>query len=211
MRLGRRASNSICGTSSIHLRPVNMAMATAIQKNVWATAAWAEETHGGWNNKTVRPPSTACVITVPRAAMPSHFIQRRRSANHVQAAIEIVSITIDPAIARWVHSNLIPPCSGGTLKDPKEVGQSGMESPASLLVTRAPAMIRTNVAHAVNTAKPWCARLYGVARGFSGLLRDLILQLPSLARSDGSKTRLQTFRRGRARRPSPPLVEPIAL
>jgi len=66
---------------------------------------------------------------------------------------------MDPAMARWVHSNFIPPCSGGTLKDPKEVGQSGMERPASLLVTRAPAMIKTNVALAVKTAKRWCARL----------------------------------------------------
>src|SRR5208282_3903511 len=134
-------------------------MVTAMQKNVCATAAWAEETHGGWNNKTVRPPRMACVMTVPRAAMPSHFIQRRGSANQVHAAMESVSRTMDPAIARWLHSNFIPPCSGWTLKDPKEVGQSGMERPASLLVTSAPAMIRTNVAQAVKTAKRWCARL----------------------------------------------------
>src|SRR5580700_9190373 len=98
--------------------------------------------------------------------MPSHFIQWRRSANQVHAEMEIVSMMIDPAIARWLHSNFIPPCNGGTLKDPKEVGQSGMERPASLLVTSAPAMMRTKVAHAVKTAKRWCARLYGVARNF---------------------------------------------
>ena len=102
--------------------------------------------------------------------MPSHFIQWRRSANQVHAAMEIVSMIMDPAIARWLHSNFIPPCNGGTLNDPKEVGQSGMESPASLLVTRAPAMMRTKVAHAVKTAKRWCARLQGVARDFRGLL-----------------------------------------
>src|ERR1700684_2354518 len=60
----------------------------------------------------------------------------------------------------------MPTFNCGTLKDPKDVGQSGMESPASLLVTSAPAMIKIKVAHAVNTAKLWCARLYGVARGF---------------------------------------------
>jgi len=169
-RLGRRLSNSICGTSSTHLRPVNIAMTTEMQKNVCATAAWAEETHGGWNNRTVSPPRIACVITVPRAATPSHFIQRRRSANQVHAAIEIVSSTMEPAMARWLHSNLIPPCNGGTLKDPKDVGQSGMESPASLLVTSAPAMMSTKVAHATKTAKRWCARLYGVARDFSSLI-----------------------------------------
>ena len=101
------------------------------------------------------PPRIACVMTVPRAATPSHFIQRRRSASHVHAAMEIVSRTMDPAIARWLHSYRIPPCNGGTLKEPKEVGQSGMESPASLLVTSAPAMIRTKVAHAVKTANRW--------------------------------------------------------
>src|ERR1700733_12477235 len=154
MRLGRQLSNSICGTSSTHRRPVNTAMVTAMQKKVCATAACTEETQGGWNKRTVRPPRIACVITVPRAATPSHFIQRRRSANHVHAAMEIVSSTMDPAIARWVHSYLIPPCKGGTLKDPKEVGQSGMERPASLLVTSAPAMMSRKVAHATKTAKP---------------------------------------------------------
>jgi hypothetical protein len=98
--------------------------------------------------------------------MPSHFIQRRRSASHVHVAMEIVSNMMDPAIARWLHSYRIPPRKGGTLKDPKEVGQSGMERPASLLVTSAPAMMRTKVAHAVKTAKRWCARLYGVVRDF---------------------------------------------
>src|SRR5206468_2821027 len=62
------------------------------------------------------------------------------------------------------HSYRIPPCNGGTLNDPNEVGQSGIESPASLLVTSAPATIRMKVAKAVNTAKRWCAELYGVER-----------------------------------------------
>jgi len=42
---------------------------------------------------------------------------------------------------------------------PKEVGQSGTERPASLLVTRAPASSRKKVAAAVQTAKAWCAGL----------------------------------------------------
>src|SRR5580704_7603071 len=123
--------------------------------------------------------------------MPSHFIQRRRSANHVHAAMEIVSSTMDPAIARWLHSNFIPPCNGGTLKDPKDVGQSGMESPASLLVTSAPAMMSTKVAQATKTAKRWCARLYRVARDFSGLLPG---------RFDSGRAS-----QGRVRDPSPPI------
>jgi hypothetical protein len=106
--------------------------------------------------------------------------------------MEIVSSTMEPATARWLHSYLIPPCNGGTLKDPKEVGQSGMERPASLLVTRAPAMMRTKVAQAVKTAKRWCARLYGVAGEFSGLLPG-IDQSPSFARPDGSETLRRTI------------------
>jgi hypothetical protein len=34
------------------------------------------------------------------------------------------------------------------------------------MVTKAPAMISTNVAAAVNTAKRWCPRLYGVETDF---------------------------------------------
>ena len=46
-RLGRRSSISICGTSSTHLRPVNIAISTATQKNVCARAACADEIAGG--------------------------------------------------------------------------------------------------------------------------------------------------------------------
>ncbi len=45
------------------------------------------------------------------------------------------------------------------VKEPNEVGQSGTESPASLLVTRAPAMMRRNVQQARTTAKRCSARL----------------------------------------------------
>jgi hypothetical protein len=37
--------------------------------------------------------------------------------------------------------------------EPKEVGQSGTDKPASLLVTSAPATIRMKVAQATKTAK----------------------------------------------------------
>jgi len=42
---------------------------------------------------------------------------------------------------------------GGIRKDPKEVGQSGTERPASLLVTSAPAMRTKNVNPATKIAK----------------------------------------------------------
>src|SRR5207245_9757047 len=61
-------------------------------------------------------------------------------------------------------------------REPKEVGQSGTERPASLLVTKAPAMMSMNVAAAVNRAKRCSARLYGVEtdfrRGSLGSIED---------------------------------------
>ena len=44
-------------------------------------------------------------------------------------------------------------------QEPNEVGQSGTERPASLLVTSAPAMIRRNIQPARITANRWCPRL----------------------------------------------------
>src|SRR5712692_1467781 len=79
----------------------------------------------------------------------------------------IVSSPATWAIMRCVCSNLTPPTSLGILyQDPNEVGQSGTESPASLLVTRAPAMMRRNVQVARTTASLWCPRLYGMAIAF---------------------------------------------
>jgi hypothetical protein len=49
---------------------------------------------------------------------------------------------------------------------PNVVGQSGTASPASLLVTSAPAMIRIKVVQATKTANAWCDRLYGVVADF---------------------------------------------
>ncbi|MGB8062646.1 MAG: hypothetical protein WCF26_12170 [Candidatus Sulfotelmatobacter sp.] len=55
---------------------------------------------------------------------------------------------------RCVCSNLTPPTSFGILyNEPKDVGQSGTESPASLLVTSAPAMMSRKVQQARTTAK----------------------------------------------------------
>jgi hypothetical protein len=46
------------------------------------------------------------------------------------------------------------------------VGQSGTDKPASLLVTSAPATIRTRVAQAVKTAKRCSPRWYGISMPF---------------------------------------------
>ena len=51
--------------------------------------------------------------------------------------------------------------------DPKLVGQSGTERPASLLVTSAPATIRIKVALAVKIANQCRPRLYGCSMPFS--------------------------------------------
>jgi len=48
----------------------------------------------------------------------------------------------------------MPPTIGGRrYSEPNDVGQSGTESPASLLVTSAPATMRTKVQQARITAK----------------------------------------------------------
>src|SRR5579862_760455 len=52
----------------------------------------------------------------------------------------------------------MPPTMGG-VSEPYESGQSGTESPASLEVTKAPAISRKNVQHAVKTAKRCTLRL----------------------------------------------------
>jgi hypothetical protein len=46
------------------------------------------------------------------------------------------------------------------------VGQSGTDKPASLLVTSAPATMRTSVAQAVKTAKRCSPRWYGISMPF---------------------------------------------
>ena len=65
----------------------------------------------------------------------------------------IVSSPAPCAIMRCVCSNFTPPTSFGILyQEPNEVGQSGTDSPASLLVTSAPAMMRRKVQQARMTA-----------------------------------------------------------
>jgi hypothetical protein len=91
---------------------------------------------------------------VQKVPIASQRNQRRRSTIRVQMAIARVNVISDPANIRWVHSKRTPPTKCGTLmRYPKDVGQSGTDSPASLLVTRAPAVMTTRVAQAVNTAK----------------------------------------------------------
>ena len=62
-------------------------------------------------------------------------------ASQVQTAMDNGEQPDRSAIMRWVCSTRTPPTNGGILySDPNEVGQSGTERPASLLVTSAPAM-----------------------------------------------------------------------
>src|SRR5216684_7694514 len=91
---------------------------------------------------------------------------------------------------RWMCSNLTPPTSFGILyQEPNDVGQSGRESPASLLVTSAPAMMRTKVQQASKTASRWCPRLYGVAMPLRVLplgLRKVAGRTAELPRQNGA-------------------------
>ena len=122
--------------------------------------ACAVETSGGSSFNTVIPPRMPCTITVPSAPHASHFIQRRRSANQVQIDIVTVSKPMNSAIMRWLCSYLMPPTMAGRRYiEPNEVGQSGTERPASLLVTSAPTTMSKNVAPAVKIANLWWARL----------------------------------------------------
>jgi hypothetical protein len=57
----------------------------------------------------------------------------------------------------------------GGVKEPYASGQSGMESPASFEVTKAPAIRRTNVQEAVKTAYRCKASLYKVFISSGGL------------------------------------------
>src|SRR5215475_8632665 len=79
---------------------VNSAMATVVQKKISASPACALEIVVGRKKRTVRPPSTPWRITDPSAATPSHFIQRRDSAIHSQAARMIVRKPTVLAISR---------------------------------------------------------------------------------------------------------------
>src|ERR1051326_1237743 len=116
------------------------------------------------------PPRMPCAITVPSAEKPKMRIQRRFSERHVQTARMIVSSPAPWAIMRWVCSNFTPPTSFGILyQEPNEVGQSGTERPASLLVTKAPAMISKKVQQARRTANRWRPGLYLVAMAFRAM------------------------------------------
>src|SRR6266853_5240919 len=173
-RAGLRVSNSIRGCSSIHCRPVNRATTTAMQKNVWASAAWAEEIAGGRYNRTVSPPRIPCAITVPTAASAKIRSQRRFSTRQVQIARISVRSPATCAIMRWMCSNCTPPTSFGILyQEPKDVGQSGTDNPASLLVTSAPAMRSRKVQLARVTANLWCPWLYGLAMNFRTCSSDI--------------------------------------
>src|SRR5712691_10521911 len=113
------------------------------------------------------PPRIPCTITVPNAANPSHCNQRRFSTRQVHTARMIVSTPTNSATMRWLCSYSIPPTMCGILyHDPKLVGQSGTERPASLLVTSAPATINSNVTQEVKMAKRCSPRWYGIAIDF---------------------------------------------
>src|ERR1700694_2604524 len=71
-------------------------------------------------------------------------------------------------------SNCTPPTSFGILyQEPQDVGQSGTDNPASLLVTSAPAMRSRKVQLARVTANLWCPWLYGLAMNFSTCSSDI--------------------------------------
>jgi len=90
---------------------------------------------------------------------------------------------------RWVCSNCTPPTKCGILySEPKEVGQSGTDNPASLLVTKAPAMMSRNVQPARKQANLWRARLYGVTIPFRSYSIPKKVQIARLFAVQAAKT-----------------------
>ena len=136
-------------------------------------------------------------MTVPSAAMPRIRIQRRFSTRHVQIGKDDgqqAGALRDHAVGMLeLHSadqfrNLV--------QDPNEVGQSGTESPASLLVTSAPAMIRRKVQQASTTAKPVKPAIVGCGDGFQS-------SAPWVSRSQSGRATLLRSRAGaRSMRPA---------
>ena len=119
---------------------MNSAIAITTQKIVCASVACAVEIAHGRKNSTVSPPSTPCPMTAASAIQPSTFIHLRCSTRCVQTAITMISRPMNSANMRWPCSYFTPPTMGGILySEPNEVGQSGTDRPASLLVTSAPA------------------------------------------------------------------------
>src|SRR5271166_4424994 len=158
--LGERSCSAIGSESCNHPWLVNSAIAITTQKMVCASVACAVEIDQGSRFSTVMPPRIPWPTTAASAIQPSTRIHLRCSTRWVHTAMTMISAPMNSAIMRCVCSYLIPPTIGGSLyREPKEVGQSATESPASLLVTSAPETIRKNVAQARKTAKRWCTWL----------------------------------------------------
>ena len=89
--VGLRRSIAVFSTSAGKLRAVRMEIATAMQKKVCPTTAWAVETAGGRKFSTVTPPRIPCTMMVAKAPMASFFIQARRSTANVKIVMPKVS------------------------------------------------------------------------------------------------------------------------
>ena len=100
--------------------------------------------------------------TKPRALQPSLRIHARVSARAIQVARMMVRSPTTPAIIRCPVSKNTPPVISG-ITCPYESGQSGTDSPASLLVTEAPASTSNNV-HTATRIAYRCSQ--GVCIGF---------------------------------------------
>ena len=93
-------------------------------------------------------------MTPKSATKPNRRIHRLGSFQKRMITRPIVSKPTDVATIRWPCSqNRFPTIAGKNC--PLERGQSSVASPASLLVTSAPAMIRKNVAPATSKENQW--------------------------------------------------------
>src|SRR6202171_3757280 len=144
-----------CGRSDIHHELVNTAIPSTAAKTICAKHAWITGSQYCNNCLTTSPPKTACTATPATAITPNQRNQRRSSLRQIKIESTSVKTASPPAITRCECSKNAPPAS--CLKEenqvPNDLGQSGTESAALLVVTRAPAMKRSTVHATTNLAK----------------------------------------------------------
>src|SRR5260370_401713 len=150
------ALSGFAGRGWFQLFDVTTASATTRQKKLCATNAWTIAIGIFWTgNRTLTPPSPAWNRTPTSAA---NAIQRNRpSLRLVQTHRVIRRVTHEtaPAITLCEYSYLTFPTNWREPSThlPNDIGQSGTESPAMLLVTSPPATRSRTVRQARKLAK----------------------------------------------------------
>ena len=150
-------------SSSTHLRPVNMAMQTAIQKKVCADGRmsrrnrrWLEHTTPSAHPK---PPAPGSYSTRQRQATSSSAAGR---PVQVQIAIETVRQIMEPAIAPVAPLIADAPSQRRNLiENPKRSRPVRDRQPSIIAGDQCPSDDQQEGRAGNEHSKAWCARLYG--------------------------------------------------